>query len=132
MNQGYRSEQATIVPTLCLGLGGIGSRIVNRLAQRASLLPNWGAQLRPLTAFAALDTNKFDLDRLSFVPSGNRIHIGAFNKVQVIENFRADRNRQALQWLPGNYQPRGGFKPGAGQIRLESRLGFFYNSPDFR
>ncbi len=132
MNGTYRSEQATIVPTLCIGLGGIGSRIVNRLAQRAATLPNWESQLRPLTAFAALDTNKFDLDALSHVPSGNRIHIGAFDKVKVIENFRADHNAQALQWLPANYQPRGGIKPGAGQIRLESRLGFFFNSPDFR
>jgi hypothetical protein len=39
---------------------------------------------------------------------------------------------QALQWLDKGYRPRPGFKPGAGQIRVESRLGYFYHSPNLR
>jgi hypothetical protein len=34
--------------------------------------------------------------------------------------------------VPPDYQPREGVKPGAGQIRIESRLGFFYSSPQIR
>jgi hypothetical protein len=132
MAEPYRAEQGTIVPKLFVGLGGVGSRIVNRIAQRAMRLPNWSAQLKPLTSFVAIDTNQLDLDKLQQIPQGHRIHIGGFDKAQVIQNFRDDRNHQALQWLPSNYQPRPGIKPGAGQIRLESRLGYFYNSPTIR
>ena len=132
MAEPYRAEQKTIVPTLFMGLGGIGARIVNRIALRAAALPNWSSQLKPLTSFVALDTNQFDLDQLAQIPAGNRLHIGGFDKARVIQNFRDDKNEQALQWLPANYTPRSGIKPGAGQIRLESRLGFFYNSPEIR
>lgn len=131
-NDEYRSEQGTIVPTLFVGLGGTGSRIVNRIAQRAGRLPNWDSQLRPLTMFVALDTNKFDLDKLSFIPQGNRLHIGAVDRPRMIRNFRDNHYEPALQWLPANYEPRAGITPGAGQIRLEARLGYFCNSGDIQ
>ena len=128
----YRAEQGTVVPTMFIGLGGTGSRIVNRIALRASRLPNWKSQLEPLTSFVALDTNQFDLDRLDQIPVGNRLQIGGFDKPTVIQNFRDDRNQQAEQWMPPTYQPRRANTPGAGQIRLEARLDFFYRSPEVR
>jgi Tubulin like len=128
----YRSGQGTIVPTMFLGMGGTGSRIVDRIAARAARLPNWESQLRPLTHFVSVDTNELDQHKLANIPPGNRLNIAAFDKAQVIEGFRRSQDPQALQWLDRGYQPRPGFKPGAGQIRVESRLGFFYHSPDIR
>ena len=132
MTTEYRSGQGSIIPTMLIGVGGTGSRIVDRLAQRAASLPNWESQLQSLNHFLSIDTNEHDQHKLRFIPPGNRINIAAFDKAQVIQGFRRSKEQQALQWLPPSYQPRPGFKPGAGQIRLESRLGFFYHSPEIR
>jgi len=128
----YRSDQGTIIPTMFLGMGGTGSRIVDRIASRAARLPNWESQLRPLTHFVSVDTNELDQHKLAHIPPGNRLNIAAFDKARVIDGFRRSKDEQALQWLDRGYQPRPGFKPGAGQIRVESRLGFFYHSPEIR
>jgi hypothetical protein len=132
MNEAFREGQGTIIPTLFLGLGGTGSRIVDRIASRAVRLPNWESQLRPLTSFVSVDTNELDQHKLAFIPEGNRFNIAAFDKAKAIESFRRSKDPQALQWLDKGYQPRPGFKPGAGQIRVESRLGFFYHSAEIR
>ncbi len=132
MSDDFRSGQGSIIPTMLIGLGGVGSRIVDRMAARAERLPNWESQLRPLTTFISIDTNELDQHDLRYVPEGNRINIAAFDKARAIENFRRSKDPQALQWLDRAYQPRPGFKPGAGQIRVESRLGFFYHSPEIR
>lgn len=132
MFEDFMKQQGTITPTMFIGLGGIGSRIVDRIADRASRLPNWEAQLRELTTFVSIDTNKIDLDDLKSVPSGSRIHIGAVDKQQIVDNYRKSNNKQALQWIDRNYRPRKGEKPGAGQIRVESRLGYHAASPGIR
>lgn len=132
MPEDYRSGQGSIIPAMFIGIGGTGSRIVDRIAARASRLPHWESQLRPLTSFLSIDTNELDQHKLRHVPEGNRINIAAFDKARVIEGFRRSQEVQALQWLDRGYQPRPGFKPGAGQIRVEARLGFFYHSPEIR
>ncbi|MBL8213826.1 MAG: hypothetical protein JNK87_24120 [Bryobacterales bacterium] len=132
MYEDFMQQQGTVIPTMFIGLGGIGSRIVDRIADRAMRLPNWELQLRGLTTFVALDTNKLDLDSLKVVPSGYRIHIGAVDKQHIVDNYRKSNNRQALHWIDRNYRPRPGEKPGAGQIRVESRLGYHYASPSIR
>nr|VFK58104.1 MAG: Tubulin like [Candidatus Kentron sp. UNK]VFK68249.1 MAG: Tubulin like [Candidatus Kentron sp. UNK] len=126
------ARQGSIVPTLFIGLGGVGSRIVDRIADRARHLPNWDSQMRPLTAFLSIDTDDQDQHRLKNIPNGNRINIAGFDKAKVIEGYRRSRDIQALQWLDPAYQPRGGFKQGAGQIRVESRLAYFYYSSNIR
>jgi Tubulin like len=128
----YRSGQGSIIPTLFIGLGGTGSRIVDRIASRTASLPNWESQLEDLTAFVSIDTNELDQHKLRHIPDGNRLNIAAFDKAKAIENFRRSQDPQAQHWLDPGYQPRPGFKPGAGQIRVESRLGFFYHSPEIR
>jgi len=132
MSEDYRTGQGSVIPTLIIGIGGTGSRIVDRLAGRAGRLANWESQLRPLTHFVSIDTNELDQHKLKHIPAGNRLNIAAFDKAVVIENFRRSQDSQALQWLDRGYRPRPGFKPGAGQIRVESRLGFFYHSPEIR
>src|SRR5207302_5252327 len=128
MAESQRSGQGAITATLFLGLGGVGSRIVDLIAARAASLPNWQDQLASLTSFVSIDTNQLDQNKLRYIPTGNRIQIGAFDKQAVIAGYRASKNQQALQWLDPSYEPREGIKPGAGQIRIESRLGFFHQS----
>src|SRR5882724_10012605 len=132
MSEPFQSGQGSIIPALFIGVGGAGSRIVDRLDGRAARLPNWESQLRPLTSFVTIDTNELDQHRLRHVPEGNRLNIAAFDKAKAIEHFRRSQDAQALHWLDRGYQPRPGFKPGAGQIRVESRLGFFYHSLEIR
>jgi hypothetical protein len=132
MSDEFRSGQGTIIPTMFVGMGGTGSRIVDRIAARAERLPNWESQLRPLTQFVAVDTNELDQHKLVHIPPGNRLNIAAFDKARAIEGYRRSKDEQAMQWLDQGYQPRPGFKPGAGQIRVEARLGFFYHSPEIR
>lgn len=129
MSDNYRSGQGSIIPTMFIGMGGVGSRIVDRIAAQAQRLPNWEAQLEPLTTFVTVDTNELDQHKLQRVPTGNRLNIAAFDKAKVIDGYRRSKNELILQWLNVGYQPRPGFKPGAGQIRVESRVGFaFYSS----
>lgn len=128
----YGSEHGTVAPKLFLGMGGVGSRIVDRIAMRAKSLPNWKSQLESLTAFVSIDTNSLDQNKLKHIPPANRIQIGAFNKEEVVSGYRKAGNPQALQWLDNRYVPRGEIHPGAGQVRVESRLGFFEQSPDIR
>jgi hypothetical protein len=132
MSEPFQSGQGSIIPALFIGIGGAGSRIVDRLAGRAARLPNWESQLRPLTSFVTIDTNELDQHRLRHVPEGNRLNIAGFEKDKVLEKYRRSQDAQALQWIDRGYQPRPGFKPGAGQIRVESRLGFFYHSLEIR
>ena len=131
-DNGYRADQGTITPAFFIGMGGVGSRIVDRIAARAASLPNWESQLRPLTFFISIDTNDLDQDALQAIPKGNRINIAAFDKQKVVEYLRRSNDPQTQQWLPTTYSPREGVKPGAGQIRIESRLGFFFHSPTIR
>ncbi|HYN76994.1 MAG TPA: tubulin-like doman-containing protein [Lamprocystis sp. (in: g-proteobacteria)] len=128
----FRADQGTVTPSFFIGIGGVGSRIVDRIAARAASLPNWESQLRSLTAFVSIDTNDLDQDALKQVPKGNRINIAAFDKQKVVAHLRRSQDPQTDQWLPSTYTPREGVKPGAGQIRIESRLGFFFHSPAIR
>jgi len=128
----YRTDQGTVIPSLFVGLGGVGSQIVDRIAARAAGLPNWETQLKPLTTFVCIDTNEHDQHSLKLIPQANRLNIAAFDKAKVVENLRRSRDAQTEVWLDRGYQPRAGFNPGAGQIRLESRLGFFYHSPTIK
>jgi hypothetical protein len=133
MTQPFLRPQGTIVPTLFIGLGGTGSRIVNRIAERGARLPNWDAQLKDLTGFFVLDTNQNDQDRLSTeLPTTSRVLIGAVDKRAIVDSYRRAGDRRVSQWLDPRYTPREGINPGAGQVRVESRLGFHVASPEIR
>lgn len=125
MAQKNQADQGTISPTLFIGMGGVGSRIVDRIAGRVKTLPNWDTQLDPLTSFITIDTNEGDQHLLKNIVQGNKLNIASFDKSKAVENYRRSEEKQALQWLDEGYKPRSGIKPGAGQIRIESRLGFF-------
>ena len=99
MTQPFRSAQGTIVPTIFVGMGGSGSRVVVRIAERAVKLPNWDAQIRPLTAFLSVDTNQLDLNQLRNIPAGQQLRIGAFDKPAIIDGYRRSNNsRRCSGW----------------------------------
>ena len=65
-------------PTLFIGLGGAGSRVVNLLAGKLRMHPSW-KRLSELTHFAVVDTNKDDLYKNSNIPPDSRFLISAFD-----------------------------------------------------
>jgi hypothetical protein len=122
-------------PTLFVGLGGNGGKIVQILAARLRRHPNWD-RIRSMTHFVTIDTNKDDLDKLKDVPVENRFLISSFDARAYIERKRGERELQAdplvTQWVPSQYQFRSTQGAGAGQIRMESRLRLYYNLEEDR
>jgi hypothetical protein len=122
-------------PTLFVGLGGNGGKIVQLLAQRLRRHENW-ERIRSMTHFVAVDTNKDDLDKLRDVPAENRFLISSFDARAYIERKRGQKELRedplVTQWVPPTYAFRAAQGAGAGQIRMESRLRLYYNLEEDR
>ncbi|MCA9664515.1 MAG: hypothetical protein KC503_02970 [Myxococcales bacterium] len=119
----------SVSPSLFIGLGGSGSSIVDRIAEKLSRRWNW-AQYERLVHFFAIDTNISDLERVGNVPPGNRILVSDFDKRAYVEQKRGSRHMAAddffTQWIHDWYNFRATRGSGAGQIRIESRLSLAY------
>lgn len=117
-------------PFLFMGLGGSGGKIVNAMAAKLTRHPNW-ARIRELCHFVVIDTNKADLNQHTFIPASNRFLISSFDRRSYIARKRGtqelDRDTMVTQWVHDDYQFRSAQGAGAGQIRVESRLGLYYN-----
>jgi len=122
-------------PTLFVGLGGNGGKIVNLLAGRLKRHPHWD-RVSSMTHFVAVDTNKDDLDKQKDIPLDCRFLISAFDARSYVERKRGMRelheDKLVTQWIPDNYAFRATQGAGAGQIRIESRLRVYYNLEDDR
>ena len=121
-----------VTPTLFVGLGGSGGRAIARIAERLRGTPEWDAKYRDLVRFVAIDTNEADLAQLRGLPGGGvdvTIGISDFDKVEYTKLRRgeafADADEYFTQWVHPWYRFREESGAGAGQIRIESRLGFF-------
>ena len=117
-------------PTLFLGLGGAGSRVVDLLAGKLKGHPHWD-RLSDLVHFVVVDTNKDDLARNTHVESDGRFLISAFDRRAYVRRKRGqaelDADPMVTGWVHPDYDFREARGAGAGQIRVESRLGLFYN-----
>ncbi|MEY3214715.1 MAG: hypothetical protein RIT28_5196 [Pseudomonadota bacterium] len=117
-------------PTLFVGLGGNGGKIINQLAGRLRRHPHWD-RIKALTHFLAIDTNKGDLDTLRDVSPDCRFLISNFDARAYVDRKRGRQelheDKLVTQWFPEDYTPRSGETPGAGQIRIESRLKLYFN-----
>lgn len=120
-------------PVLFVGLGGNGGKIVNKLAGRLQRHPHWD-RIRELTHFVAIDTNKDDLDKHRDIPPDGRFLISSADLGTYIDRKRGNaqfpEDDMVTQWIPPENAPYGfrkGDSPGAGQIRMESRLRLYYN-----
>ncbi len=122
-------------PALFVGLGGNGGKIVNQLAGRLKRHPNWD-RIAPTTHFLVIDTNKHDLDDQREVRPDCRFLVSNFDARTYVERKQGkhelDEDELLTQWWPEDYVPRPGMSPGAGQIRIESRLKLYYNLEEDR
>ncbi|MBM4366120.1 MAG: hypothetical protein FJ102_07880 [Deltaproteobacteria bacterium] len=120
-------------PTIFVGLGGNGGKIVDLMASKLRRHPHW-SRISALTQFLVIDTNKDDLDKIRHVPPECRFLVSAFDRRAYIARKRGlmetARDELVTQWVPENYDFRGTQGAGAGQIRIESRLGLYYNLED--
>ena len=122
-------------PTLFIGLGGSGSRVVNSIGGQLRRHPNW-SKFRDLIHLVAIDTNKADLHSMKNVPDSNRFLVSAFDRRAYVARKRGreelDEDKMLTQWVHPNYNFREAQGAGAGQIRIESRLGLYYNLEEDR
>ncbi|MBI5532513.1 MAG: hypothetical protein HY898_07350 [Deltaproteobacteria bacterium] len=120
-------------PTLFVGLGGNGGKVVNLLATKIKRHPNWD-RVQQLTHFVVIDTNKDDLDKHQSVPADCRFLVSSFDRRAYIARKRGRQelpeDRLVTQWVHPDYEFRAAQAAGAGQIRVESRLGLYYNLED--
>jgi len=120
-------------PTLFIGLGGAGGKIVNRIAGILKGRNDHEAHSRTMQFFT-LDTDKGDLDTLDNIPRAHRFAISGFDKgIWVRDKLgrtgisRPKADPRVAQWVHDWYNFRASQGAGAGQIRVESRVSL-YNS----
>lgn len=123
-----------VTPTLFVGLGGSGGQAIGRIAKRLRASEDYELKYRSLVRFVAIDTNATDLARLrqGYGPIGHvdaTITLSDFDKVEYTKLRRgegfADADEYFTQWVHPWYRFREESGAGAGQIRIEARLGFF-------
>jgi hypothetical protein len=119
-----------VTPTLFVGLGGSGGRVIGRIARHLRARADYGVRYQGLVRFLAIDTNEADLARLRKGPGAiqSTVAISDFDKVQYAALLRgesfADADPYFTQWVHPWYRFREESGAGAGQIRIESRLGW--------
>ena len=123
-----------VTPTLFVGLGGSGGKAIGRIAKRLRATTDYELKHKSLVRFVAIDTNAADLARLR-QGHGAVGHVDAtitlsdFDKVEYTKLRRGEAFAEAdpyfTQWVHPWYRFREESGAGAGQIRIESRLGFF-------
>lgn len=108
-----KTVHATRVPTLLIGLGGIGGRIVREVEME---LRDFDKQY---VKMLVLDTNVNDLTK----SSGQRIQTIQTSENQTVSDYLR-QHPSYLEWFPTNPLINGkNLTQGAGQIRSVSRLG---------
>lgn len=117
-------------PILFIGLGGAGSRVVDLLAGKLQRHPHRD-RLADLAHFVVIDTNKDDLAKNKNVDPDARFLISAFDRRAYVRRKRGEaelaEDSMVTGWVHPEYDFREAQGAGAGQIRVESRLGLFYN-----
>lgn len=123
-------EKASPVPsTLFVGLGGCGCRMVARVARHLQSQPDFGEHYRDLVKFVLVDTNVNDLESYGEIADETFL-LSDFDKEQyaglALDKLFLEADPYFTQWMPLDYRFRAQNASGAGQIRLESRLGLYY------
>lgn len=123
------TKPSAVSPMLFVGLGGCGCRIVSRVARHLRRRPDFDERYRELVKFALVDTNVNDLESYREI-ADETLLISDFEKEQYANlasgKLFLEEDPYFTQWIPQNYRFRAGDTAGAGQIRIESRLGLYY------
>ncbi len=123
------TRPSAVSPTLFVGLGGCGCSIVVRVAQHLRKRVDYNERFRDLVKFALVDTNINDLENFREIADESFL-ISDFEK-EAYANLASGKlfleaDEYFTQWVPQGYRFRAGDTAGAGQIRIESRLGSYY------
>lgn len=123
------TKPSAVSPTLFVGLGGCGCRIAARVATHLQRRPDYEERYRNLVKFALVDTNVNDLESYRELADETFL-ISDFEKEQYANlasgKLFLEEDPYFTQWIPQSYRFRAGDTAGAGQIRIESRLGVYY------
>src|SRR5262245_60983538 len=123
------TKPSAVAPTLFVGLGGCGCRMVSRVAEHLRRRPDFEERFKDLVKFALVDTNINDLESYREIADGTFL-ISDFEKEEYADlasgKMFLEPDPYFTQWVPQNYRFRAGDTAGAGQIRIEARLGVFY------
>jgi hypothetical protein len=124
------AKPSAVAPTLFVGLGGAGCKMVNRIYKHVKARHDYEERFKELTQFAYLDTNIHDLEKFRADGAADLFLISDFEKAEYSKlaggKAYLDADDYFTQWVPSNYRFRTGDTAGAGQIRIESRLGMYY------
>ena len=123
------TKPSAVSPMLFVGLGGCGCRMAARIARHLRSRPDFEERYRSLVKFALVDTNVNDLEGYREIADETFL-LSDFEKEEYANlasgKLFLEADPYFTQWVPPNYRFRAGDTAGAGQIRLESRLGLFY------
>jgi hypothetical protein len=123
------TKPSAVSPMLFVGLGGCGCRMVARISEHLRRRSDFEERYRELVKFALVDTNINDLEAYREIADETFL-ISDFEKEEYADLASGKLFLEAdpffTQWVPPNYRFRAGDTAGAGQIRIESRLGVFY------
>ena len=129
INEEKLSKPSTVTPTLFVGLGGCGCDIVMNVAKLLRKDPDFEEKYRDLIKFAVVDTNINDLEKHREIADADFL-ISDFEKAEYSKlaggQLFLEPDEFFTQWIPADYRFRSGDTAGAGQIRIESRLGCYY------
>ncbi|QDG52607.1 hypothetical protein FIV42_18250 [Persicimonas caeni] len=123
------TKPSMVAPTLFVGIGGCGCRIAVRVAEHLKRRPDYKERYSDLIKVALVDTNINDLETYR-EHADESFLISNFEKEEYA-NLAAGKlfleaDDYFTQWVPQDYRFRAGDTAGAGQIRIESRLGSYY------
>lgn len=123
------TKPSGVCPMLFVGLGGAGCRMVARIGNHLRKRPDYRERYRALIKLAMVDTNVNDLESYREVADATFL-ISDFEKEEYANLASGKRflepDEYFTQWVPSDYRFRSGDTSGAGQIRIESRLGVYY------
>lgn len=123
------TRPSAVSPTLFVGLGGCGCQMAVRVAHHLQQRPDYDERYKDLVKVALVDTNINDLER--FRESADETFLISDFEKEAYANLASGKlfleaDEYFTQWVPQDYRFRAGDTAGAGQIRIESRLGSFY------
>lgn len=123
------TKPSAVSPTLFVGLGGAGCKMVVRIARHLRRRADYAERFDALVKFALVDTNINDLE--SYREDADETFLISDFEKEEYANFASglkfvEADPYFTQWVPQNYRFRAGDTAGAGQIRIESRLGCYY------
>ena len=116
----------TVPARIFIGLGGVGGRMLSTLHARLYGNEEWKKIKSKSTGFLAVDTNIEDLKDLERLPGVTTFHTARTDRAARLQAIRVE-DGFLPRFTSENYVPRTSGK-GAGQIRMESRVGYYVYS----